>query len=343
MVSAITQARARVESWYERLAFPPEQPRHDGDPPRPFCPDAPFVSGINLPWLHYGCDVGASAWRPDGGVGEPGTRATLRDRLARLADSGHRVVRWFVLCDGRSGIRVDTRDRPEGLDARVFGDLDAAADELARVNMRAVFVLLDFHLTAPVSISGGVRMGGRRAWLSRAGHSSPLLDRVIVPVVDRLSRSGTVAAWDILNEPEWMTHGFGGHRGTGAVSRRTLRHFIEDATNTIHEAAGDPVTVGLASARGLDLVRGTGLDLYQVHWYDQHERLAPLEMPVEEWSLDRPLLLGEYPTSGSARTPDAIVSAARRCGYAGAMAWSAWSQDEASAGAAAVPQDVRFR
>jgi len=46
--------------------------------------------------------------------------------------------------------------------------------------------------------------------------------------------------------------------------------------------------------------------------------------------LDRPVILGEFPTRGSLRSPEEIVRTARRAGYAGALAWSALAGDEAS-------------
>jgi hypothetical protein len=88
--------------------------------------------------------------------------------------------------------------------------------------------------------------------------------------------------------------------------------------------------VGLASAGGLDLVRDSDLDVYQVHWYDRHELRHPLSTRVTQLGLDRPVLLGEYPTRGSRRLPADIVDTARRAGYAGALAWSALARDEAS-------------
>ena len=66
-----------------------------------------FVLGVNLPWLQYGCDFGANAWQPDGGVGRPEQRARLRASFARLTDRGLTTVRWFVFCDGRAGVRFD--------------------------------------------------------------------------------------------------------------------------------------------------------------------------------------------------------------------------------------------
>src|SRR4029450_10667751 len=45
--------------------------------PRDTAPPPPFLIGANLPWVHYGIDFGANAWRPEGGVAQPAARAQL--------------------------------------------------------------------------------------------------------------------------------------------------------------------------------------------------------------------------------------------------------------------------
>jgi len=86
--------RSRLEAWYERLAFPPESsPAPPTATGRLFCAGRPFVQGVNLPWLTYGCDFGRSAWCPRGGVSDPSTRAALREQLVRLAGTGVELVR----------------------------------------------------------------------------------------------------------------------------------------------------------------------------------------------------------------------------------------------------------
>jgi len=95
----------------------------------------------------------------------------------------------------------------------------------------------------------------------------------------------------------------------------------------IHQRTSHAATVGSASARTLPLVEGLGLDVYQAHWYDRLDRKAPLDRPVASLGLDRPLILGEFPTRGSRRMPIEIVEIARQNDYAGALAWSVLSAD----------------
>ncbi len=308
--------QSRLEAWYERWAFPPPKtPR--GTPARPFPASTPFVRGVNLPWLTYGCDFGASAWTPAGGLSAPATRDALRAHLAAQADAGFDVVRWFVFCDGRAGISLSPDGRPGGLDPWVERDFDVALVELQRAGLRAIFVLFDFLLAAPRRILHGVAMGGHADWIARADARGALLDNVVGPLASLYGHDAPIAAWDVLNEPEWIAPG-------------AAREFLSAAARRLHESSPFPVTVGLASAAGFPLVVDADLDLYQVHWYDGHELRHPLSTPVSHFELDRPVLLGEYPTSGSRRTAAEIVDTAKRAGYAGAFAWSALAADAAS-------------
>jgi hypothetical protein len=289
-----------------------------------------FWIGINLPWQRYGGDFGANRWQPDGGVGQPGRRAALRDALVGIADRGIAVVRWFMLADGRAGLRESPTGELLGLDDAVFCDADAALEELERAGLPAVFVLFDFHWFRRARVIDGVQVGGRGALASDPALRPHLLERVVSPLLDRYGRHPAILAWDVINEPEWAT------RGTRLLPRRSdaawtaMRGFIGDVVEHIHRQTAHAATVGSASTGTLPLVEGLGLDVYQAHWYDRLAPHAPLDRPVAGLALDRPLILGEFPTRGSRWPPGAILETARRAGYAGAMAWSALAEDEAS-------------
>jgi hypothetical protein len=285
-----------------------------------------FTLGANLPWLQYGCDFGSNAWQPEGGVGRPERRARLRQAFARLADRGLTTVRWFVLCDGRAGVRFDTSGFVRGLDDCFWRDLEGGVEEAGRAGIAMVPVLFDFPWCRRARIIDGVRCGGHRRSMASA---AALTDRIVVPVLRRCADEPAIAAWDVVNEPEWATWGVGTLNPFASVSRRAMRQFIGQAVAAVHAETRQAATVGLASWRGLGLAKGLGLDVYQVHWYDRRERRAPLGHAIAD-QLDRPLWLGEFPTAGSKRTPDEIVAAARQAGYAAALAWSAEAVDRHS-------------
>ena len=296
--------------------------------------DEEFFVGANLPWLSYGGDFGANAWHPDGGVGRPGQRELMGAALGGLRDQGASVVRWFLLCDGRAGLRESGAGDVEGPDDFLFRDVDAAVEELDRAGVRAILVLFDFHWFKRAAVLDGVRTCGRAHLAVEQDARGRLLDRVIAPLLERYGRHPSIAAWDVINEPEWVLRRRGAPGHPGSVTRSAMRAFIRDVVALVHDRTDHAATVGSASTRTLSLVMDVGLDVYQAHWYDQLDRRAPLDRPVGVLGLDRPLILGEFPTRGSARPVGEILESARRSGYAGALAWSALADDTASDGAA---------
>ena len=282
----------------------------------------PFLVGANLPWLHYGIDFGANAWRPGGGVGQPRERAQLDKTFEHLAGSGVRCVRWFLLCDGRAGIRFSEGGRPLGLDDFISRDIDAALDIARRHGIQIIFVLLDFLVCDGARAVRGVQMGGRAHLLSEPAHRDALLDAVFRPLVERYGREPVILAWDIINEPEWIQ----------TMDFADVQRFLTESVALIRSCTAQLVTVGSAGVRWRDRYTALQLDFYQVHWYDNLKHQPSLATPVSQLGFERPVLLGEFPTRGSKRTPENIIATARAAGYAGALYWSVLSQDECSAG-----------
>jgi len=289
----------------------------------------PAFVGVNLPWHTYGCDFGGNAWFPEGGVGRPEVAGQLDELFTRLAAAGLRVVRWFLFCDGRAGIRFDPVGVPLGLDSYCFRDVDAALALAASHRATLLFVLFDFTWFRPRRVVNGVELFGRRRVQVRETSRRALLERVVVPLLARYGREPAILGWDLCNEPEWAAFGYGSVAPWRTIAAGTMSDWLREMASAAHAEAVQPVTVGLASRRGLPLVAGCGLDLYQVHWYDRLERRSPLSRPPAR-ELDRPLLLGEFPTSRSRLTAAEVIAAAREAGYSGALAWSARAHDEHS-------------
>ena len=126
-----------------------------------------------------------------------------------------------------------------------------------------------------------------------------------------------IGAWDLFNEPEWATFGVGTWNPVSSVSKTAMRGFLHAAAARVHAVTRQQVTVGNASALTLSLVRGLGLDFYQPHWYDRFEARAPLGRHTATLDCDAPVVLGEFPTCNSARTPSELLDdggAKRLCG-----------------------------
>jgi hypothetical protein len=164
------------------------------------------------------------------------------------------------------------------------------------------------------------------------GRRAELLERVFAPIAGHLGHEPAVAGWDLMNEPEWATLAVGTLDPRRSISRREMHAFLRELAVLFRGRASQPVTVGLASARGLPLLDGVPLDFQQVHWYESLDSVASLARPVRTRDLGQPLLLGEFPTRGCSLPPERILEIAAAAGYSGALAWSLLAADHATDG-----------
>ncbi len=288
--------------------------------------------GVNLPWHRYGGDFGANAWSPAGGLS---TRdlGSLHRALEGARRAGADLVRWFVLCDGRAGITYDASGVPMGLQPVVLDDFRTALDVLQQHGLRMVPVLLDFTWGDARREVNGVDLGGR-AWVLRDPVARHRLWGVLDELLLAFGQHPAVAMWDAWNEPEWLCAAWRPRQRR--LPRSVLRVCLAELVLHLRWHVTQPVTVGLASARGLPLCRALDLDVLQVHWYDNLERRTPLAVrPPVTWSR-APFVLGEFPTAGSARTCTDVVHIAQRAGYVAAWPWSLLASDASTDGRAAL-------
>jgi len=290
-----------------------------------------LVVGANLPWLDYGQDFGASAWRPEGGIAIPERLERFGAELSRLAAAGASAVRLWLLADGRAGLVEDQEGRPVSLDDRVLPDLDAALGALRSAGLRAHLVLTDFLWFSPARVVNGVRLGGRREHVRDPLLRSRLLAQVFEPIATRYGQAPEIAGWDLLNEPEWATFGVGTVDPGASISRLEMRTYLAELAALFHARVSQPLSVGLASARWLPLLDGLALDFVQVHWYETLDSLASLARPVAPSRPGGPApVLGEFPTRGASLPPSRLLEIARSAGYSGAFAWSSLASDTAT-------------
>ena len=237
------------------------------------------------------------------------------------------VVRFFLLCDARSGVVFDNDGSPLALDHAVFADIDAIVAAARRHHVGLMPVLLDFHLCRKAEVVNDVQLGGRSHLLVQPEARRAFIDRILRPIVERYGTDDAVVAWDVMNEPEWCLEKSRFSRS--GVPFGVLQRFLGDAVDTVRRFARQPVTVGSAGTWRLDLVTPLGLDFYQVHWYERFGRSA-LTRPVDELGLaDRPVILGEF--AGRDVSLDEVLTAARQAGYEGALVWSVLADDPVSA------------
>jgi hypothetical protein len=291
-----------------------------------------FLLAVNYPWLTYGADFGRSP-RGYSGIALEQSRAAVAADFSRISSSGVLVVRWFLLCDGRSGIRYEN-GIPVGPDDLLFTDIAAALELASQSNLRICFSLFDFlwleTLAAEDSESqtaeAAASFPGRNA-LQFPGGREALLEHVLIPLFREFRGHRALFAWEIVNEPEWAIPEF--QRSPGATLPFAEAHaFFAEIARAIHEESGGiPVTLGSARLAWLRAWSEIGLDLLQAHYYPQLEKDQNLSLAAQLAGfkdLSEPLWLGELPARDPAvrnYSLEAALAACREAGLAGAGIW----------------------
>ncbi len=183
--------------------------------------------------------------------------------------------------------------------------------------------------------------------LTEAGHDA-LCDRVFEPVLRRYGPRGTrgdladqVAAWELMNEPDWVIEEW--ERDLSRhVSRplpfAMLARLVGRFSAAVHHHTRALATLGGGRARNLwawddDVL---GLDVLQVHQYPDQRRPDRDDdvfgVSAEALAVHRPVILGEFPGNGPEQHPKGAsppsitlgdyLEFGVRNGYAGAWPWS---------------------
>ncbi|MCB9569024.1 MAG: hypothetical protein H6710_17720 [Myxococcales bacterium] len=301
-----------------------------------------FLLGANYPWKSYGGDFGANNW---GTYGVHTKGDEIGGELNGLAADRMRVIRWFVLTDGRAGVAFDAQGTPTGLGEHVFEDMDEALARAEAAGVYLVPVLLDFSWVFWASQDNGVQMGGHTDTIDDPAKRAALVDAVIVPLLDRYADAPAILAWEIMNEPEWVIADIPDPAVDGKAAPIALADFYAlaaDVAGEVHARTGAYVTLGSAClkwsrvwtpayAAAHDLP-ALDLDFYQAHYYpwmdglalDGHPELGTVDFSptVQDYAplgLDRPLVIGELALSSDA---GATLDTLKSRGWAGAWPWS---------------------
>jgi hypothetical protein len=294
-----------------------------------------FLLGVNYPWVNYGQDFGRSPWGARG-VSTPDTRNTVAGDFQRIRASGVTLVRWFLLCDGRSGLTV-TNGIPTGPDDLLFSDVSSALELAQQFDLRLWFSLLDF-LWMQNRGDAASSLPNQNVLKFPAGREA-LLERVLIPLFGAFRAHPALYAWEVANEPEWAIREFQPSAGAG-LHFAEFNAFAREIADAVHEYSQARVTLGSARLLWVRAWSELALDFYQAHYYPQTERdqnadlAAQLHKLKPQETLDRPLWLGELP----ARDPDTPgysleteLDACKTAGLAGAAVWR-WRKPDVGSG-----------
>jgi hypothetical protein len=273
-----------------------------------------FAVGLNYPWLNYGWDFGDTAWGHRG-ISTPESRATVAADFARMRSKGAKVVRWFVMSDGRAAPEFDSRGMVTGFDNFFYADMDAALEIAAANGIKLVLVLFDLKLLDAANVVNGVQTGGRDGLIRSPEATRSLFDLALIPLFKRYGASPTILAWEIINESEWRI-------SRNDVSFSQMYGFARQVAGLVHTHTSQMVTLGSAKSTMVAQWKGAGLDFYQYHYYDNMGTLfVPFNIRYSDMGLDKPCVLGEFSTTSS-RSVETHLNTMLNNGFAGAWAWS---------------------
>jgi hypothetical protein len=294
----------------------------------PVRPDPNFFLAVNYPWLTYGADFGRSPWGHSG-ISLQKSRATVAADFAAIRSSGVSVVRWFLLCDGRSGIRTEN-GVPAGPDDLLFADVAAALALASQSNLLICFSLFDFLWLQTPEVKPQFENFSARSALQFAGGRQALLQRILLPLFREFRGHSALFAWEIVNEPEWAIPEFQ-RAPNAALSFADAHAFFAEIAQAIHdESGGVPATLGSAQLKWVRAWNAIGLDLLEAHYYPHTETHEPLAAQLARLADLAPLWLGELPARDPAITDyslEAALTACRAAGLAGAGVWR-WRSPE---------------
>jgi len=266
--------------------------------------DFVFNSGINLPWLNYGWDIGRNPWEDKHG-GFSSNKEVLNEKFKFFKEIGVNVVRVFLFCDLRSGVIFDNNRLT--FDKYVYKDFNTLIEITENIGIKILPVLFDFTIADGVEEENGIKVGEHPEIFYDIRVQKELLN-LFEGFFRKVETKKVIYGWDIINEPEHLK-----------VDSSKVDNFISAFIKLIRTIKrNEKITVGALSRVYLSKYKKFNLDFYQFHYYDSFENNSSLDYHFYNLLIEKPVIIGELePTE----IPDKLTKIWER-GYKGVLIWA---------------------
>ncbi|MBD3296112.1 MAG: S8 family serine peptidase, partial [Candidatus Omnitrophica bacterium] len=293
-------------------------------------PDPEFARGVNLPWTHYGYDVGMDTTA--NGASHMGYSADFSAVIDRMRERQGDYMRAFIFNDLRSGITFDASGNPTGFTDKVYEDMQALLDAAKMLGIKVLPVLLDWTIADGVSTEDGTPVGEHPDLITddTAGGKREQLLSLMGQFVDHFKDNDTICGWEIMNEPEEATTL---QYMNGVVDIADMQDFVKDFIGMLHTADPDTyVTLGSQDRNflvdywtdtALGVSAANGLDVYQYHYYNSMENYGK-GLDYQAANFDKPTIIGEVDPTSDADNNMTVMEKLDNIysnGYSGAFFW----------------------
>ncbi|MCM8801764.1 MAG: hypothetical protein NC827_00410 [Candidatus Omnitrophica bacterium] len=263
-----------------------------------------FNSGINLPWINYGWDIGRNPWGNKHG-GFSSNKEILIEKFNFFKKIGAKVVRVFLFCDLRSGVIFNEKGKFV-FDNYVYKDFSTLIEVAEKTGLKILPVIFDYTIADGVFEENGIRVGEYPEIFNNINLQKKLLS-LFAEFFEKIDTKNVVYGWDIINEPEHLK-----------IENSKIDHFISGFIKLIRKyRKKERITVGVFSRVQLNYYKKFNLDFYQFHYYDSFENNSYLNYHFYDLLLEKPVIVGEIEAT------DIIDKLTKiwKNGYKGVLVW----------------------
>ena len=298
-----------------------------------------FADGINLAWDKFASDV-------------TDLDASYFEKVFdSIQASGGNAMRWWLHTNGANSPKFDAAGNVTGLGPNTIANMRTVLDLAYNRGIAVNMCLWSFDMLRPEGQDPAVM----KAMLEDPVKTQTYIDNALTPILQEIGNHPAILTWEIFNEAENMTEEFGFTEVKTPMA--AVQQFINLTAGAIHKTVPSAmVSSGAGSFSTLTDIEGHTnyyrddrliaaggdpqgtLDFYQVHYYPGNFGidLSPFHRPADWWKLDKPIVIGEFPSKSIEETdaPSYTITEAYKLayeyGYAGAMAWSYTGYDGGS-------------